>query len=247
MALVVFSQEAGQVTAFADPSFPGQISLKLDGWEGAARMKAIITRANLSAACNFQLMHALGGDAYLYVFGDRVGQSTLSGLAFETFCGEGNGTIGIENVAKYYRQNRLSARETPIKITIGGSLAIKGYLAAINTDVEDAATRIWRFALSFLEPPDVLPKRKKANNDAADGAPAGGDFVGGEGGSSDPVDSGESEGGTFPITITDPGGLRTDSGGYDPDAGPSPLAAGSGYSAYNSGPNSPTAFPFQVP
>lgn len=237
MALIVFSQKSGQVVTFADPAFPGQISLKVDGWGGASKMKAIITRANLSAACNFQLMHALGGDAYLYVFGDRVGQTTLSGLAFETFCGEDKGTIGIENVVKFYNTNRLSARETPIKITIGGSLTIKAYMAGMQADVEDAAMRIWRFSLNFLEPPAPLPKNK--NNDAGAGAGAG-----------DGASSGTGADRTFPPYVPTDGigspNTRVDAGGYNPDAGPSPQPAGSGYSTYGTGPASPTANSFQV-
>lgn len=239
MPLIVFSHQAGQVTTFADPAFPGQLSLKLTNWGTARRMKAIITRANLSASCNFQLMHALGGDAYLYVFGDRVGQSTLSGLAFETFCEEDQSNIGIEQVRKYYNENRLSAREMPLKITIGGGMSIKAYLAAFNADVEDAANRIWRFSLSFLEPPEPLPKKKKVNEDEADGVlPDDGAGVDDE----RPAQAGP----VYSLDERRELSTDTDAGGYDPGLSVDPMAAGSGYSAYNSGPKLPSISGFNV-
>ena len=170
--ITVFSKGTkGSVAIFQDPTIPASVTFRMDGWQGFNGFKSIVTRVAVSSSCNFQVLHTLGGDAFIYVFGDRVGQIIVSGLAFEMICdaaapkdGEPAAAAappdktGIELVRDYYKQNRLVTKKTPINMTIGSGLTLKMYLGGLNLDVEDAANKIWRFSMVLVEVPEALPK-----------------------------------------------------------------------------------------
>lgn len=153
MAITIFSKERGVVSSFPDPTMPASTTLRLEGWQGFSGFKSIITRVNVSAQGNFQFLHTLGGNIYVYVFGDRMGQLGISGLAFDSTCEDPYNTLGIERVLDYYAQNRIANRSTPVKVTIGVKTTLAGYLAAINGDVVDPKSRIYQFNMQFLLAP----------------------------------------------------------------------------------------------
>ena len=68
---------------------------------------------------NFQFLHTLGSDVYVYVFGDRIGQLSLSGVAFASGCGNAvtpvsgqpfAGDHGLVGMNDWYKDNRISRR-----------------------------------------------------------------------------------------------------------------------------------------
>ena len=234
MSTVIFSKGRGQVAVFQDPSLPGIMSLRLDNWLGFQRFKSIITRVAISTQGNYQVLHSLGGDAFIYVFGDRVGQIIVSGLAFDSICGEPAGFLGIERVARYYNDNRLAVRQQPIKMTIGSSITLKMYLAAVSLDVEDVATKVWRFSFIMLQVPEPLKKLAGApvGGDEDAGADEGG--VAGSGGTSDGT-SGGAGGSPEDYPVFTLAGSSVDAGGYDPGLTTVPVAAGNGLETYGTG------------
>lgn len=153
MAITIFSKAAGSVASFTDPTLPANTTLSVEGWGGFKGFKSIITRVNVAAQGNFQFLHTLGGNIYVYVFGDRVGQLGVSGLAFDITCNEDAGTIGIERVLDYYSENRIAARKTPLKITMGVKTTVAGYLVAVAGDVVDPKSKIYQFNLQFMLAP----------------------------------------------------------------------------------------------
>lgn len=148
-----FDLPVGNVVSFQDPTMPSTVMFRMEGWEGFNKFKAIITTVSLSAAGNVQFQHSLGGNIYVYVFGDRIGTATVSGLAFEHPCDNSEGTVGIEHVMNYYVENRVANRQTPIKLTIGSKRAIQGYLVSFNAQMLDPKTRIYQFTMQFMVPP----------------------------------------------------------------------------------------------
>lgn len=218
MAVTLFSKQAGLVASFPDPTLPATTTLNLEGWGGFKGFKSIITRVNVSAQGNFQFLHTLGGNIYVYVFGDRVGSLGISGLAFDSVCEDAAGTIGIERVLDYYAQNRIANRKTPVKITIGVKTTLAGYLVAVAGDAVDPKSKIYQFNLQFmLAPQSRIPcMPAQSNNDAPGDEPS-------------PPDDGT--GGGYPP----PGGYVNNDGSFQGDTATG--VTGSGFSAPGTGPN----------
>ena len=132
------SSPIGRTIGCADPHTQGTsrfISIK-DVNIGWSTHRSIITRITMSMQGNFQFLHTLGGDIYIYVFGDRVGQMTVSGLcvsANDCTAGATAGQHGLEFVLAYYKSNRISTRATPLTMLIGQSTTITGFLAGMQS------------------------------------------------------------------------------------------------------------------
>jgi len=168
MDIVLFSRKGngkeqlpGLVQSFPDPILPATTTLKIDDWGGFVGFKSIITNVQVSANGNYQFLHTLGNNIYVYVFGDRMGQLVLSGLSFETICDDPKGTIGIERVLDYYAQVRLAQREPPIKVTIGTTTTLVGYMTAINAQVVDPKTKMYQFDMQLMIVPPGKPRAEK--------------------------------------------------------------------------------------
>jgi hypothetical protein len=117
--------------------------------------RSIFTRLTVSHQCNYQFLHTIGNEIYIYVFGDRIGQIQLSGLSFTSDCQSGSdGQHGFEKVLQWYEQYRVAARRDPITIMIGQT-AIRGFAVALSGDVVDPGTRMMQWGLTLM----VLPKK----------------------------------------------------------------------------------------
>lgn len=122
--------------------------------------RSIITRFTVAHQSNFQFLHTVGNEIYIYVFGDRVGQMTVSGLSFAADCGinssgVGSGSHGFEGVLKWYEENRVSAKQDPVKVMVGSGEAINGFVVGMTADVVDHNIRLMSWNLSLM----VLPKK----------------------------------------------------------------------------------------
>lgn len=102
---------------------------------------------------NHQFLHALDEFTYVFPFGDRVGELTLTGITFlgggECSAGSGDGICGIYN---YYMTNRLSqkAGRTPALITIGGcSPPLLGFLTGLRMETVRPELPIVQWVLRF--------------------------------------------------------------------------------------------------
>ncbi len=150
----VFSTEAGRVARTDDPLSTGTVGVITVPGLGSA--KVCITRVNINEQTNFQFLHTLGNFIYIYVFGDRVGQLGISGLTFHQSCDDAaaDGGIGLEEVMKFYKENKLSKRPAPIKVTIGVSASFDVFLTSAHYDVVDPKTKICQFDLAFALVPE---------------------------------------------------------------------------------------------
>jgi len=175
MSQIIFSQSAGFVSTFDDPAVPANVlfSLEPQTWQGYSGFKAIVTRVSFGGQGNYQLAHSIGGQVHLYVFGERVGQLTVAGIAFDDTCdvpASAGMPTGIENVLTYYNSNRLAERDTPLTITIGTNTVLLGYLSAIAADAHDARARMWQFALEFKLVPTEDDARENLANSQMSGS-----------------------------------------------------------------------------
>lgn len=160
MAFTVFSNNPGRVLVLTDPAVPSRFSFTLEGWSGFETLQAIITRVTVAKQGNYQFLHSLGGTIYVYAFGDRIGQITVAGVAFERSCSEAaTGLVGVENVQQYYEQHRLAGRELPLKLTIGVATTFVAYLVGLATDVADEKNGLWQFAMQLALIPQTAGLR----------------------------------------------------------------------------------------
>jgi len=173
--MIIFSKQLGNVIGFNDATLPATLNLfSLESWSGYTTLKAIITSFTVSAQGNFQFLHSLGGNIYLYVFGDRIGEATISGLAFDRPCDVGGATTGIERVLDFYTSQRIAQRRTPLKITLGARKAIIGYMVGMNAKIADPVDGIYEFHLSLLVPPSAHRLCTRASSSTTTASTAGG-------------------------------------------------------------------------
>lgn len=156
---VVFSKNTGRVFMLPDAVAEGAISMgNVEGYSAISFIQhtTIITRIGVAAAGNFQFLHTIGNDVYIYVFGDRMGQVDLHGICFAQDCTQDAGEHGFEKLFAWYEQNRISVRKEPVVVTIGVNKSFEGFVTALTGDAQDAQTRTINFNLtiSLLPPTD---------------------------------------------------------------------------------------------
>jgi hypothetical protein len=168
---LVFSQNTGRVVAINDQVAAG--SLSLVSLVGDTRVNyqvhnSIFTRVGVAAGGNFQFLHTIADDVYMYVFGDRMGQVVIDGISFADKCAVSGGTVaqfapgsynfrhGIEEMLEWYERNRLSARKDPVLVTIGRSKAFAGFITSLNANVQDPLHRTVNFQITVTLLPDPV-------------------------------------------------------------------------------------------
>jgi hypothetical protein len=190
---VIFQTQPGRVIRLDDSAV--QCSVRLLGMQDSPILfeerKSIITRVTLSEQVNVQFLHALGAQVFIYVFGDRIGSISLAGLSFACDCIEDD-IQGAEQMYLWYKDNRASRRQAPIRLMIGFT-PIEGFVVGCREDVVDAATSMVQWNVDMVTLPDAVPTGTDFGG--------GGDFGGPGGGGGD---FGGPGGGIIPTPITTP-------------------------------------------
>jgi hypothetical protein len=155
---VLFEGNPGRVKQLVDPTLQGVIpplvEVKPDNITFDAH-KSIITHLTLGLNTNHQFLHTLGGDLYIYVFGDRVGQLGIAGLCVAEDCDKaGDAEHGIEKVIKWFNQNKLSKRKDAITCMVGRT-PIKGFVKGVNFGTFDHKLRLVQFSVEV----DIIPEK----------------------------------------------------------------------------------------
>lgn len=164
----IFASAPGRVMQIAGNSLPMTIrfgnfakSGKYDIWRGFQSFKSIITGLSFQQQSGFQILHTLNQFIYIYNFGERSSDLMINGLCFMANCTDSvnlaTGIIstptGLEHVIKFYKQNRLSTSGAPLSFTIGTTIALKGFLVGLRTDMTDPNSGIAQFSMQFKVPP----------------------------------------------------------------------------------------------
>jgi hypothetical protein len=108
--------------------------------------RAIITQAAIVENGNYQFLHTLNDTIYAYVFGDRIGELTVSGMCFADTCGVG--TSGMKQIIDNYRRNRIGAAGRPVQVSFGET-SYKGFLVGMNVDLADPEQMIGQWTYRF--------------------------------------------------------------------------------------------------
>lgn len=163
----VFATVAGSVYEFK----PGGGALPFTAAVGAGltfdRVRGVVTAVGLSQQGNFQFLHTLRNFVYVYVFGERIADLTLSGVMFLNPCQGGaaaaaaggaaaalaGGDTGWKRVYDFYNQYRISKNPTPVVVTVGG-VTVEAFLVGMNMQAQDPANMLGQFSMSLKYLPD---------------------------------------------------------------------------------------------
>lgn len=150
---VLFASKPGQVVQLDDPALPCSTRfMSLSPNISYETERSIVTRLTVSQEVNLQFLHTLGSGIYVYVFGDRMGQITLSGLSFACSCPDGV-DLGAEKMMMWYKSNRASKRSAPVRITIGKSV-IEGFVKSFTEDVVDPSLSLVQWGVNIASLPE---------------------------------------------------------------------------------------------
>jgi len=143
--------QVGRVMACADNAFSDGSLVAVDGltWR---QSRVLIRNVTIAQSGNYQFLHTIGNDVYIYVFGDKVGQLQLGGLATASCSG---GQHGLSSLDRWYSNNRLAARKAPVRFTIAGD-SIEGFLIGGQVSVADPENLLVQFDFTFA----ILPPKK---------------------------------------------------------------------------------------
>lgn len=114
--------------------------------------RSIVTRLTVSQQVNVQFLHSLGSLIHIYVFGDRMGSVSLSGLSFACECPDGT-EIGAERMMLWYKRHRASKRPKPCQVTIGTTV-IEGFVTAFTEDVVDPSLKLVQWGVTLASLPE---------------------------------------------------------------------------------------------
>jgi hypothetical protein len=115
-------------------------------------LAAIIDAPAISQSVNVQFQPSLGGPVYVYVFGDQMGNVTITGTAFAGLCRD-QSQSGIKEVIDYYNEQRASQRTETVTVTFG-SESISGFLTRMTLSPRDPLYMLVSFSLVI----NALPK-----------------------------------------------------------------------------------------
>jgi hypothetical protein len=158
----IFSPCAGAVTKVdgcsKDPLFSIQVSdsglLSRDGLRRDLKITAPITGFALEQNGNYQFLHTVNDFIYVYSFGNRVGELTISGIGFAKTCAADTG-LKLCTVLDFYNENKLTEK---------GNLAVQlgdcappffAFLTGMRMEMQDPRTLVAQWSLRF----NVMPKR----------------------------------------------------------------------------------------
>jgi len=155
----IFSMKAGQVGRIANAA--QAVPFTID-FEDNRNGTFIVTEIGVRQGVNAQFLHAFDDAVYIYVFGNRIGDLTIGGLAFIEACGSGGGGSGVEKVQQYYDANKASVRRKPVLVKMG-PLTFQAYLMEASLMLLRPGSGSVQFIFTFKMP----PPRSRGGGDAA--------------------------------------------------------------------------------
>jgi hypothetical protein len=142
----IFATEPGTAIAITDPSIL-PITFVIGGWGGYPVRNSIIQGFSIASQGNYQFLNTLRNFTYVYVFGEKMGDITVTGLTFIGSCDYYNWS-GVSNTLGYYANYALSWTGAPVYIAIG--LAVfYGFLTGLRLDVRNPEGRLATFTLTY--------------------------------------------------------------------------------------------------
>jgi hypothetical protein len=174
----IFSAQPGRVVAvtgnglpmqliIGNPPLPGLPDSRFRTADGDTfnNFRAIIQSLGIAAQSGVQFMHTLRDYIYVYVFGERVGDLSIGGLAFHSACDDeevdaAQSATGLERVLQYYQSFRVTSYPLALTVAIGTTLAFDAFLVGANGNIVNPETNLAQFQFQLKYIPnqiDMLP------------------------------------------------------------------------------------------
>lgn len=140
-----FAHTRGAVKQVAGP-WQGAPTFKLkvgDMLVGPGRL--IVTQVGVEMAGNFQFVHCINDQIFVYVFGDRISELTVSGVTFSHPCvGEPGSDLVFEDYDKY----KISKTGQPAVVAIGAA-RFQSFLTGMSFSLTDPELQLGQFSYRF--------------------------------------------------------------------------------------------------
>ena len=149
-----FSPCVGAVARIKACSEEAVFAITFSGAEG--KLTAPLAGFAMELNGNYQFLHTVNDFIYVYAFGDRIGELTLSGFGFVKTCGGEADEAKLSNVFKFYQDNRIKAKGD-LSVMIGDSAEANfwAFLTGMRLELQDPQTMVGQWSLRF----HILPKK----------------------------------------------------------------------------------------
>jgi hypothetical protein len=169
MPLIYQHDQSGQVVRINLPGTAQHGLVTVWGGDSIANRQEfggsqlIINGVTHSQSVLHQFTRSLGADTYLYVFGDDMSDTQISGIIFnrvvDVNCRPvGSANAGIKEFMDFFNRNKASAVKNgvspQVSVQIGRVKRIKGYLIASTLAASDPETMTTRFSLALKTNPE---------------------------------------------------------------------------------------------
>lgn len=158
MPAFIFGNDPGLAGAYAVPGLPA--NLMVQGWNslnGVPKIfKTALTGYSFGGTGGYQFLHTLRDVIYIYVFGERIGQLQLTGVAFMGLCSQPQDTSGLDDLYNFYNENRLSVSGIPVNVTFGIQTSVQAFLIGFNLGIVDSQSGLAQFTLMMTYPPQKV-------------------------------------------------------------------------------------------
>ncbi len=108
--------------------------------------RSIITQVGLVQNGNFQFLHTINNQIFVYVFGDKMSELRISGLSFAQECDSGSN--GADDIFEQYAQNRIAQKAQPLTLTVGRT-PFTGFLTGSSFNVADPELLLGQWSYQF--------------------------------------------------------------------------------------------------
>lgn len=119
-----------------------------------SQIKAVLTGFQFGARSGIGVAHTLRDRIYVYAFGERMGEATVSGLAFPGVCNVPGSYTGFDGVFAYYELCRISTQGAPVRLIFGPNTVLFGFMYEFAFQLEDPQTGLGSFSFKFK----VIPR-----------------------------------------------------------------------------------------
>lgn len=140
---ITFGTSAGQVVRIKPKDAADLFKISFEG----ADLSLPVTGIAIEQSGNYQFLHTVNNFIYVYSFGDRIGDMTISGLGFANPCGLAAEDIKLCKIFEFYDQNKLSAGKK-LSVTVSDcSVSFNAFLTGMRTEMVDTQNLVGQWSL----------------------------------------------------------------------------------------------------
>jgi len=144
----IFPSNVGRPAVIADPhASPVSFSFALGGWPGFGSTFCVLQGVTAATRGNYQFLYTIGNFTYVYVFGELMGDLTVTGVALAGACPEA-AVHGMGAAVAYYNSFAISVTGTPVAVNFGG-LGLLAFLVGATFAMANPKSIVGQFQLNF--------------------------------------------------------------------------------------------------